>query len=345
MVKAHKKNNPVQEGEKQMENQAKMKKNFLVILLLILTLSAFAQQKKVAVYVTGQQSGVGKVLGDQLVSAFAKSGKYIAVERTASFLAELSKEISYQQSGAVNDQEIARLGQGFGVQYVCVAEMSDVFGEKYISARLIDVETAEIVNTHYVSGAMNNMNDCLNMAIEIANNLTKGTFTEQKEERLLQEENLKKEKEASEKKLMEEGYVDLGLPSGTWWKQNDEEGTYQYYEAIERFGEDLPTKKQCEELINFCKWSFTTQSLPKDSSEFKYKLIAIAKGPNGNKIEFIMYFRSWGFYASYWTQSKGIVNHERVYYRMYFVHTGRFFVGGTENQRNKYGVRLARIVK
>lgn len=312
-----------------------------VLMFTLLSLTSFAQQKKVAVYVTGKQTGVNKVLGDQLVSAFAKSGKYIAVERTASFLAELSKEISYQQSGAVNDQEIARLGQNFGVQYVCVAEMSDVFGEKYISARLIDVETVEIVNTHYVSGAMNNMNDCLNMAVEIANNLTKGTFTEQKEERLLQEENLKKEKEASEKKLIEEGYVDLGLPSGTWWKQYDEEGTYQRHEAIERFGEDLPTLEQCQELRDFCKWSFTIQSLPKDSSEFKYKRIAIAKGPNGNKIEFIKYTRNSIIWQSYWTQSKSREN-----YYTWVVTNCKLAVSWVEiPSRSKFGVRLARIVK
>lgn len=326
---------------------------FVVVLIICVfsSFSSFAQQKKVAVYVTGQQSGVGKVLGDQLVSAFAKSGKYIAVERTASFLAELNKEISYQQSGVVNDQEIARLGQGFGVQYVCVAEMSDVFGEKYISARLIDVETAEIVNTHYVSGAMNNMNDCLNMAVEIANNLTKGTFTEQKEERLLQEENLKQEKEAYKKKLMEEGYVDLGLPSGTWWKKNDEEGTYQYHKAIERFGEDLPTKKQCEELIDFCKWSATCQKSP-ESSKRKYTFIA--EGPNGNKIEFTPPFNNISGNSDsfdYLTKTEVYpdLKYSTYLYSMHF----KYFSGDKKQVFTTYGggtssnffVRLARIVK
>ena len=67
-------------------------KKLLIILLSALSLTAVAQQKKVAVYVTGQQTGINKVLGDQLVAAFAKSGTYIAIERTSSFLAELGKE-------------------------------------------------------------------------------------------------------------------------------------------------------------------------------------------------------------------------------------------------------------
>ena len=116
-------------------------KKLLFILLSALSLTAFAQQKKVAVYVTGQQTGINKVLGDQLVAAFAKSGKYIAIERTASFLAELGKEQNYQRTGAVDDNELSRLGKQFGVQLVCVADVSDVFGEKYVSARLIDVES------------------------------------------------------------------------------------------------------------------------------------------------------------------------------------------------------------
>ena len=215
---------------------------------------------------TGEDSGVNKVLGDQLVSAFARSGKYIAVERTASFLAELSKEHNYQRTGAVSDNEIAALGVQFGVNYVCVADISEAFGEKYISARLIDVETAEIVNTHNVSGQMNSMNKCLQMANEITEKLTKGTFAEQAEsqrveaerrekERLrkIEEERLAKERRLAE--LKAQGYVDLGLPSGTMWKSRNENGYYDYNHAIRKFGKNLPTKKQWEELYYHCKWS------------------------------------------------------------------------------------------
>ena len=116
-----------------------MKTKVFILLLLVLSMTSMAQQKKVAVYVTGQQSGITKVLGDQLVSSFANDGKYIAIERTTSFLSELSKEQGYQRTGAVDDNELSRLGKQFGVQLVCVAEIPEVFGENYVSARLIDV--------------------------------------------------------------------------------------------------------------------------------------------------------------------------------------------------------------
>lgn len=227
-------------------------KKIIIILLSALSLTAFAQQKKVAVYVAGEQSGISKVLGDQLVAAFAKSGKYTAVERTSSFLAELGKEQNYQRSGAVSDNDIARLGDQFGVQYVCVADMSDVFGEKYISARLINVETAEIVNTHNVSGEMTTMDACLKMAGEIAENLSKGTFAEQaaEEKRKAEAERARKEE------LSKQGWVDMALPSGTYWKSSNESGFYSFNQAMGSFGSKLPSKRQWEELKSYCSWTW-----------------------------------------------------------------------------------------
>lgn len=157
--------------------------------------------KKVAVYIAQSDAAknIGKVLGDKLVSGFTNSGRYVAVERTNSFLSQLTKEQSYQRTGAVDDNDISRLGQQFGVRYVCVADVSDVFGEKYITARLIDVETAEVVNTHDVGGQVSSMGDLVRMANEIANNLSKGTFAEQAEEariKAAEEARLREEREA-----------------------------------------------------------------------------------------------------------------------------------------------------
>lgn len=159
-------------------------KKFFAILLSALSLTAMAQQKKVAVYVTGTQTGINKVLGDQLVAAFAKSGKYIAIERTASFLAELGKEHDYQRTGAVGDNEISRLGRQFGVQLVCVADVSEVFGQKYVSARLIDVESAEVINTSNANSKLDSMEELLRVADNLAKELTAKTVSEKAMEQL-----------------------------------------------------------------------------------------------------------------------------------------------------------------
>lgn len=72
------------------------------------------------------------------------------------------------------------------------------------------------------------------------------------------------------------GYVDLGLPSGTKWKETNEIGNgtgfYNYDEAVRTFGRQLPTKNQLEELTNYCSWTWQNNS--------GYKVV----GPNGNFI-------------------------------------------------------------
>jgi len=52
------------------------------------------------------------------------------------------------------------------------------------------------------------------------------------------------------------GYVDLGLPSGTLWKANNEPGLYMYLTAKNRFDGHLPSDKQFYELFAncSCKW-------------------------------------------------------------------------------------------
>ena len=183
-------------------------KTIIIILLTAFSLAIFAQPKKVAVYVTGKESGVNKVLGDQLVAAFSQSGKYVAIERTASFLAELGKEQDYQRTGAVSDNEISRLGKQFGVSLVCVADVSDVFGSKYVSARLIDVESAEVVNSSNANSSLANMNELLDVSRKITAELTAKTAQEKAEEQAA----IQKEQEDLVKKLKEaviDGYIQV----------------------------------------------------------------------------------------------------------------------------------------
>ena len=47
------------------------------------------------------------------------------------------------------------------------------------------------------------------------------------------------------------------MPSGTWWKNENEGGRsvrYTLYDAVNRFGNKLPSKKQFQELIDYCTW-------------------------------------------------------------------------------------------
>ena len=142
----------------------------LLILLICFPLFAFGQQNKVAVYVTGSDP-INNILGNRLVDGIAKSGKYIAIERTASFLTELSKEHNYQRTGSVDDSEISRIGKQFGVQYVCVATVFNIWNEKYISTRLIDVETVEVTSTSSSNGSIENTSQLISVLNELSTGL------------------------------------------------------------------------------------------------------------------------------------------------------------------------------
>ena len=132
------------------------------------SISAQTAKQKVAVYMTGDvDNGYKKVIGSKLVTGITRSEQYVAVERTADFLSELTKEQDYQMSGAVSDNQIARLGQQFGVRFVLVADVSEVFESMFISARMIDVQTAQITNSTESSANVNNIDGLTELAEDI----------------------------------------------------------------------------------------------------------------------------------------------------------------------------------
>ena len=71
---------------------------------------------------------------------------------------------------------------------------------------------------------------------------------------------------------MAQDYVDLGLPSGTLWKRQNESGFYTYEEALNRFGNKLPERYHFVELQKECTWIWM--------DDYGYKVV----GPNGNSI-------------------------------------------------------------
>lgn len=124
-------------------------RHFVSMMAMLLAVCSFAQApRKVAVYVTGDvEDSYKKVIGSKLVSGITQSGEYAAVERTNEFLAALTQEQDYQMSGAVNDQQIVKLGAQFGVRYVLVADVTEIFESTFISARMIDVQTGLITHS------------------------------------------------------------------------------------------------------------------------------------------------------------------------------------------------------
>ncbi|MDR3328318.1 MAG: hypothetical protein LBT04_09475 [Prevotellaceae bacterium] len=163
-------------------------KRITILILALCTISANVafgqdikqQQQKVAMCVSGgQDAGINEMLSDFLLSAFISNGKYSVITRSASFLAELKKEQKYQQTGNVSDTEMSRLGRQFGVQLVCMITVKDVAeGKKRVSARLINIETAEIIKIANAISALSSMDELMNVAQDITAKLTSETVKE-----------------------------------------------------------------------------------------------------------------------------------------------------------------------
>jgi len=114
-------------------------------------------------------------------------------------------------------------------------------------------------------------------------------------------------------------YVDLGLPSGTLWKNANELNYstdttffFRYSEAIDTFSTNVPTIEQWAELMAYCEWSWKKDQLVlnKDSVWTKCPGLLV-KGLNGASIFLpAMGGRSVngdesyvGIYGEYWTSS------------------------------------------
>lgn len=76
---------------------------------------------------------------------------------------------------------------------------------------------------------------------------------------------------AGEQDNTPQGYVNLGLESGTIWKADNEPGLFTHEDAVAQFGTSLPTHAQMEELLRKCTWTWVGNG---------YRVT----GPNGKSI-------------------------------------------------------------
>ncbi|MBR4838246.1 MAG: hypothetical protein IK004_07410 [Bacteroidales bacterium] len=147
-----------------------MKKVFILIVGLMLTITSFAQ-KTVAVYVTaseGVSNETKRVLGSELVAAITKTADYIAVERTADFMAQVAKE---QGNYEITDAALYDLGRKFGASNVCVADVTKFGDEYYIVARLLDIKTSKVWKTAKKYSTLKSLRELVEISEALANEL------------------------------------------------------------------------------------------------------------------------------------------------------------------------------
>lgn len=155
-----------------------MKKLFLFLsVMLPLVLCA---QTKVAVYVTATETvpkETKKIIGSEVVAAFVATKEYNAIERTVEFLTEISKEQDYQRGGNVDDSQICELGRQFGVDLVCVTDITKFQEKFYVQARLIDVEKAIVLATAREIAQLEDLDAIMSLASSLAQSLISADVT------------------------------------------------------------------------------------------------------------------------------------------------------------------------
>ncbi|MCL2690255.1 MAG: hypothetical protein FWE57_10485 [Chitinispirillia bacterium] len=146
-----------------------MKRKLTFFTVMLFSIAALASDlPKIAVYVTGAvPEGEKNALGTRMLASLVNSGRYIGIERSGAFVAEIMREQQTQRSGAVDDSQISQLGKQFGVKYVCIAAITPAFGSYQVSARIVDVETAAVVFIGEVTSQLRNIRDMTQAADKI----------------------------------------------------------------------------------------------------------------------------------------------------------------------------------
>ncbi len=147
----------------------------MLLLLLVICTTTFASAQSrskalVAVYVTGKMDNVDrKVISSKAMAYLVRSEKYIALERTDSFLNAIMKEQDYQLSGEVSDSQIAEIGAKYGAQYVAVFDANKTPDDYCImTGRLVDVKTGVIVKSVDMERIIESTADLIGLTNNIA---------------------------------------------------------------------------------------------------------------------------------------------------------------------------------
>lgn len=139
----------------------------------------------------------------------------------------------------------------------------------------------------------------------------------------------------AKKETISRTYKDLGLPSGSLWStQNENGGFYTYEQAVKTFGKNLPSKAQWNELLNYCNWEW-------DGSG--YTII----GTNGNSIylpasgfeDYQGNITNAGTTGRYWSSS---YNETWSAWALGFFRTEKLSIEGNNNRTGKNSVRLVK---
>ena len=124
-------------------------KKLLILLLFVFSLTAVAQDKRVAILnpeaATSEVTTIHRsMIRGEMEKAICRQSGYTAFTRQD--IDQIVKELNFQQSGMVDDNTRKRLGEMKGVDYLCVTRITKEENSYYLEAKFVDVESGTILN-------------------------------------------------------------------------------------------------------------------------------------------------------------------------------------------------------
>lgn len=238
-------------------------KRLLFIVAIMLPMYTFAQDtKRVAILETVDkfdkvEYGVEFQLRAFITDAVNKTPGYEGFDRVD--MSQINKEHNFQRTGMVSDADIKKLGEMTGASSIVVAEAAAYGdGRIIIAAKIINIESGRIENSTKPKVASTGGNEMESACNDIVADLLG-----------------KKGNSSNSNIVSAQGYIDLGLPSGTLWKATNEYGYYDYDSAVNKYGDKLPTREQWEELKNYCTWQWTGKGYKVISDNGKFIVLPL----------------------------------------------------------------------
>lgn len=165
-----------------------MKKILLVLLMTCTCFYGFSQVKKVAILETVDKDGSVSyahklMLRANLAKAITNTPGYEAYDRTD--MDAIMGEQNFQRTGMVSDDQIKKLGEMTGAEYILVAEAVKVDdANMFITAKILNVETAQTERTDNALMSMSAadiQHGCESLANKLLGNTTLSTTDVQKQ--------------------------------------------------------------------------------------------------------------------------------------------------------------------
>jgi TolB-like protein len=195
--------------------------NLIVIVVITLTITGFAADKKSSVAVLdfesmGTEDYLGKAVSEIMRTALVSNQSYRVVER-----AQINKAISeqkFQKSGLIDDRSAVEIGKVLGADLIIVGSVVKIGNAYTINSRLIDVKTGEAKLGENVTGT--DLNLLTSMSNELVYNLFGIEHQQLKPKRPMNEKTLDVVKDKGSK----DSYSNLNdweILNGEWYVTND----------------------------------------------------------------------------------------------------------------------------